>query len=208
MDILDLEHVQLLRRKTEQEAAPGEVIARADVDLSGEEVAEVIVDGRVVLHIEFGREAQAPPMLHKPRCIVRQVGNDNERTVLEDFQVRSKLSERAVVLHPEHGERSVVDGVQRRVGEHGTHHLAKRMSEERPELGMHHRVDAVGPVLLPRLVESLAAEGPVPLLDTLGRRMEFADERGSFVRCSWRGVFRGRQVLLNAPEGPSATVTR
>ena len=66
-DVLHLKDVELVRSEADDEATSGEVLAGADVHLPGEEVAEVVVDSRVVLDVHFRREAHPAPMLHQSR---------------------------------------------------------------------------------------------------------------------------------------------
>ena len=162
-DILHLKDVQLVRREPDDEPAPSQVVSGTDVHLPGEEVAKVIVDGRVVLHIQFRREPQSAPVLHECRRIVRHVGNQDERSILIDLQAGSKLRQRVVSVHPEHGDGAVVHRVGRRGIEHRTDQLAERMPDERPQLGVHHGIDDVRAALLPRLIEALEAERPCAL---------------------------------------------
>ena len=110
-DVLHLQDVELVRSQAEDEATPGEVLARADVHLPGEEVAEVVVDGRVVLDVQFRREAQPAPMLDQSRHVVRDVRDQDEGPILIDLQGRSKLGERLLVVHPLDRQRAVVDRV-------------------------------------------------------------------------------------------------
>ena len=90
-DVLHLKDVELVRREAEDEATASEVLAGADIHLPGEEVAEVVVDGRVVLDVHFRREAHPAPMLHQSRHVVRNVRDQDEWPILIDLQGRSKL---------------------------------------------------------------------------------------------------------------------
>ena len=80
-----------------------------------------------------------------------------------DLQPGSKLRQRVVAVHPEHGDGAVVHGVGRGAIEHGTDQLADRMLDERPQLGVHHGIDDVRAPLLPCLVEVFEAERPALL---------------------------------------------
>ena len=69
-DVLHLKDVDLIGCEAEDEATSGEVLTGADVHLPGEEVAEVVVDRRVVLDVHFRREAHPAPMLYQSRYVV------------------------------------------------------------------------------------------------------------------------------------------
>ena len=82
------------------------------------------------------------------------------------------------------------------------------MLEERPELGMKDGVDVVGSSLPPRSLEAPETEGPVSLLDPAGGDVELSHDLGGSVGALLRDVARGRDVLLDAPQRPSAAVPR
>src|SRR5713226_4725986 len=207
-DVLHLKDVKLVRSEAEDEATSGEVLAGADVHLPGEEVAEVIVDSRVVLDVHLRREAHPAPMLLQSRRVVRNVRDQHEWPILIDLQARSKLHERMLVVHPPDEKRAVVDGVGRHRFEDGTEQSAERVFEERPELGMKDGVDVVGSSLPPRSLEAPETEGPGSLLDLAGGDVELSHDLGGSLSALLRDVARGRDVLLDAPQRPSAAVSR
>src|SRR5207244_7161271 len=120
----------------ENEATASEILAGADVHLPGEEIAEVVVDGRVVLDVHFRWEPQPAPMLHQSRRVVRNIRDQDEWPILIDLQARSKRRERMLVVHPQDRKRPVVDRIGRRRIEDGTERSAERVLEEGKMLGM------------------------------------------------------------------------
>ena len=80
-DVLHLEHMQFVRRESDDEPAPGEVVAGSDVRLAGKQVAQVVVDGGIVLHVQLLRQPQTSPVLHECRGLVRDVRHHEQRSV-------------------------------------------------------------------------------------------------------------------------------
>jgi hypothetical protein len=110
-DILHLKEVELIGCNAENETASSEVLTGADIYLSGEKVAQVVVDRRVVLDIHFHRESVPAPMLHQSWDVVQYVRDQDEWPILIDPHGRTKLGERTLVVHPHDGKCSVVDRV-------------------------------------------------------------------------------------------------
>ena len=77
-DVLHFKHVQFMRREPDFEAPPRQLVSGPDVHLTGEEVAQVIVDGGVVLHIEFGREPQSSPVFRELGTALRDICRQDE----------------------------------------------------------------------------------------------------------------------------------
>ena len=69
-------------------------------------------------------------------------------------------------------------------------------------------VDVVGSSLPPRSFEEPDTEGPVFLIDPAGGDVELSHDLGGSVGALLRDVGRGRDVLLDAPQRPSAAVPR
>lgn len=126
-DVLHLKGVERVRSEGEDEATASEVLAGADVHLPGEEVAEVVVDGRVVLDVHFRREAHSAPMLHQSRRVFRNVRDQYEWLILIDLQARSKRRQRMLIMHPQDRKRPVVDRIGRRRFEKGMEQSAERV---------------------------------------------------------------------------------
>ena len=82
------------------------------------------------------------------------------------------------------------------------------MLEERTQLGMKNGVDVMGASLPPRSFEEPDTEGPVSLVDPAGHDVELPHDLGGAVGVLLRDVGRGRDVLLHAPQRPSAAVPR
>ena len=69
-------------------------------------------------------------------------------------------------------------------------------------------IDVVGSSLPPRSFEAPETEGPMSLLDPAGGSVELSHDLGGSVGALLRDVGGGRDVLLNAPQRPSAAVPR
>jgi hypothetical protein len=72
-DILHLKDVQFIGCEAQDEATASEILTGADIHLPSEEVADMVVDSRVVLDVHFRREADPAPMLHQSRHVIRYV---------------------------------------------------------------------------------------------------------------------------------------
>ena len=78
-DVLNFKHVQFMRREPDFKAPPRQLVSRPDVHLTGEDVAQVIVDGGVVLHVEFGRQPQPSPVFRESGTALRDICRQDER---------------------------------------------------------------------------------------------------------------------------------
>ena len=124
--VFHLKDVELVGCQAEDEATASEILTGADIQFPGEEIAKVVVDGRVVLDVHFRREAQPAPMLHQSRRIVRTFVISTSGRSSIDLQGRAKLGERLLVVHPQDREGAVVDRVGRHAFEDGTEQSAER----------------------------------------------------------------------------------
>ena len=88
------------------------------------------------------------------------------------------------------------------------HATAERVIEKRTQLRMKDGVDVMSSSLPPRSFEEPDTEGPVSLVDPAGHVVELSHELGGAVGALLRDVGRVRDVLLHAPQRPSAAVPR
>jgi len=79
--VIHLEHVDFVRCQPEDEATASEVLTGADVDLAREQVAQMIVDGGIVLDVDLRRQSQVAPVLHQPRRIILTERHCSNRTI-------------------------------------------------------------------------------------------------------------------------------
>jgi hypothetical protein len=124
--------VQLVRGQADGKAAARQLVSGMNVHLTCEDVAQVIVDGRIVLHVEFGRQPQPSPVFAQLGTAVGDVCSQDERVFTVNRYARSKVGQRLLVVHPEHRDRSVVHRIAWRRVEYRPKQRPDGMPDKRP----------------------------------------------------------------------------